>query len=200
MNEVWIIALGIIDFQQTGRFSTYQIIILAILIYAFTYGKQDARRLDRFIQRKILELRGQPVPDDLLAKREEQLYGWAYTKKELKGFAPHILVFLSVQAFFAIKYGLSVEASTLAKMDFAKWGHYQLYGSQIASQIQPGLVSDFNHRCADHNFICNFPKKEIEDSLFFPLNPILYFLYRYFTESGCKECGSACLRVATAST
>lgn len=81
LNEGWIIALGAIDFQQTGKFSTYQIIILAILIYALTYGKQDAKRLDRFVQRKILELRGQPVPDYLLAKPEEQPYGWLIPKK-----------------------------------------------------------------------------------------------------------------------
>ncbi|WP_089970678.1 hypothetical protein [Lihuaxuella thermophila] len=135
LNEGWIIALGVMDFQQTGRFSTYLIIIVAILIYALTYGKQDAKRLDRFVQRKVLELRGQPVPEALRAWRKEQLYGWAHTKKELKGFALHMLVFVTVQVFFALRYGMTVHLGTLAEMDFSRWGDYPLYGSQIASQI-----------------------------------------------------------------
>jgi hypothetical protein len=48
-----IVALGIYYWAKTGEVSTYQFLIAGLIIYAVTIGREDARRLDRWLGAKI---------------------------------------------------------------------------------------------------------------------------------------------------
>ncbi|MBA4493395.1 hypothetical protein ACFO25_13145 [Paenactinomyces guangxiensis] len=136
LNECWIIVLGLLDYMETGKFSTYQVIIVAFIIYAFTYGKKDAQRLDRFVQRKIAEWRGEPVPAHLCKEKEKnKLYGWAHTKKELKALLIHLLVFTAAHIIFVLTFGLSVPVADLLEKAPSQWGSQPLFQSALVSKI-----------------------------------------------------------------
>ena len=46
LDHVVILGLGVWDFGQTGRVSAYTVAIVALLVYAFTFGKRDVKRVD----------------------------------------------------------------------------------------------------------------------------------------------------------
>jgi hypothetical protein len=65
-----ILVLGVVDWLQTGRFSAYQIVVAALLVYALTLGREDARRLDRWLGARVSRLRERHDARKLRAQRE----------------------------------------------------------------------------------------------------------------------------------
>lgn len=59
-------SLGLLIYKQTGKFSSFQIIITIFLIYAFTFGIVDFLRLDRWMRKQIGKIRG----IDLLTEKD----------------------------------------------------------------------------------------------------------------------------------
>ncbi|MGA4720975.1 hypothetical protein [Fictibacillus nanhaiensis] len=110
LNDLWIAAMGYFDYLRTGEFSTYQIIILVVIAYAFLYGKSDFQKLDRFIQRKVAKWRGLPEPELLDSK---PLYGMQHAQQERQNLYKHILLFITVQGIFWLVFGLSDAVSTI---------------------------------------------------------------------------------------
>ena len=53
LDTLGFIALGVWDFVETGRVSAYTLFIVALLGYSVTFGKNDMRRLDRWMARKL---------------------------------------------------------------------------------------------------------------------------------------------------
>jgi hypothetical protein len=53
LDHVVILGLGAWDFAQTGRVSGYTVAILALLAYAFTFGKRDVVGLDAWAKRRF---------------------------------------------------------------------------------------------------------------------------------------------------
>lgn len=45
-------------YQETGEFSTFQVVIVLFLVYACTFGIGDFKKLDRFIKQKVGYWRG----------------------------------------------------------------------------------------------------------------------------------------------
>ena len=104
VNDLWIALLAYFDYQRTGEFSIYQIIIVIIIVYAMTFGKSDFKKLDAFIKRWVAKKRGEPINESL---HPVKLYGKAYALKEWKQFAGHFVVFVLVHIGFAIGVGFS---------------------------------------------------------------------------------------------
>ncbi|MFJ8530538.1 hypothetical protein [Bacillus sp. NPDC094106] len=102
LNEVFILALGAIDYYHTGQFSNFQIITVIILLYALLYGKKDLKKLDIWVQKLVARWRNEPMPI------EEQLKvtGWAYTKQEMGQWSLHLILFTAVHIVFFFMYGL----------------------------------------------------------------------------------------------
>jgi hypothetical protein len=52
-DHVVILGLGAWDFAQTGRVSAYTLAIVALLVYAVTFGKRDVVRVDAWAKRRF---------------------------------------------------------------------------------------------------------------------------------------------------
>ncbi|MBM7666996.1 hypothetical protein JOC25_003523 [Solibacillus kalamii] len=115
LNDLWIALLAYLDYQRTGEFSIYQIIIVIIIVYAMTFGKSDFKKLDAFIKRWVAKKRGEPIDESL---QPVKLYGKAYALHEWKQFAGHFVVFIIVHIGFAIAVGFSDSLQQMALNDF----------------------------------------------------------------------------------
>jgi hypothetical protein len=49
LDTIGILALGVWDFAETGAVSVYTLFIVALIGYSLTFGKNDMRRLDRWM-------------------------------------------------------------------------------------------------------------------------------------------------------
>ncbi|MDR7071408.1 hypothetical protein [Fictibacillus barbaricus] len=104
LNDLWIATMGYFDFMRTGEFSSYQFIILIVIVYALTYGRGDFQKLDGFIQRKVAKWRGLTLPE---TKQKKRLYGFEHAKQERKNMYRHIILFFAVQLLFFFTFGFS---------------------------------------------------------------------------------------------
>lgn len=64
LNLLSFLALGIIDFRETGQFSTFQVVVVVALVYSVTYGPKDMKRLDRYMRLKIARWKGESLPPE----------------------------------------------------------------------------------------------------------------------------------------
>lgn len=104
INDLWIAFLAFIDYQKTGKFSGYQMIIVGIIVYAMTLGKSDFKKLDYFVKKRVAQMKGEPFNN---LDRPKQYYGYAYALIEWKQFTIHLLIFLIAHAGLYIEFGFS---------------------------------------------------------------------------------------------
>ncbi|MBS4220461.1 hypothetical protein KHA96_19340 [Bacillus sp. FJAT-49711] len=103
MFECLDLPIAIMDYVNTGRISFFQITILLVYFYALTFGNQNMQKLDLYIKRKILVLKGKPVSmeDKRLTASLSQL---KYAKAVKQGFAMHVSIFLIVHILLLIEF------------------------------------------------------------------------------------------------
>ena len=53
LDTLGILALGVWDFLESDTVSSYTLFIVAILLYSLTAGRDDLRKLDRWVARRI---------------------------------------------------------------------------------------------------------------------------------------------------
>jgi drug/metabolite transporter (DMT)-like permease len=53
IDTLGILALGVWDFAASGKVSGYTIFIAALIGYSLTYGKQDMKKLDRWMAARL---------------------------------------------------------------------------------------------------------------------------------------------------
>lgn len=104
VNDLWIAFLAYIDYQRTGVFSNYQIIILIIIIYALTFGNSDFKKLDVYIKRKVSEMKGEPLDQFEVSPK---IYGLNYAVSQWKNFLLHLILFIILHLVFYLMFDLS---------------------------------------------------------------------------------------------
>lgn len=52
ISDLWLLILAVIVYLKTGEIDTFQIIILLALIYGFTEGKKDLKKLDIYFEKR----------------------------------------------------------------------------------------------------------------------------------------------------
>ncbi|WP_221566796.1 hypothetical protein [Alkalihalobacillus sp. TS-13] len=133
VSDIWLLMIGIIDYRNTGEFDTFQVVITAFLIYALTFGKNDFKKLDRFIKRTIKKLKGEPLePEDF----SEQQYGMKHAVHQLKGLVIHVLLYAAV---------IFVLSLNMPFRDFSTLFSSEGTGDTIDNLVRNGL---FEHRVA----------------------------------------------------
>ena len=60
LDTAGIVALGVWDYVESGTVSSYTLFVVAIVIYGLTAGRDDLRRLDRWMARKLRPSRRVP--------------------------------------------------------------------------------------------------------------------------------------------
>ncbi|MCR2823504.1 hypothetical protein [Lederbergia panacisoli] len=103
MFECLDLPIAIMDYVNTGRISFFQITILVVYFYALTFGNRNIQKLDLYIKRKILDLKGKPVPieDKRLTSNIMQIN---YAKSVKQGFLMHVSVFLIIHILLLIEF------------------------------------------------------------------------------------------------
>lgn len=116
--------LGLYVYRQTGEISTFQIIIIIFIIYAFTFGILDFIKLDRWMRKKIGKLRGVELLTakdyEIIEKNKNPKY---IAKKYRISSYIHFILFITAQA---VLWGMGTESLAEIKMylsDFSWLGH-----------------------------------------------------------------------------
>ncbi|MGW9128855.1 hypothetical protein ACWGPW_28325 [Paenibacillus chitinolyticus] len=104
LSDLWMAAIGYLDYRRTGQFETFQPVILIFLAYALFFGRGDLRKLDAFIAGKTAKWRG--VPENELPPPELKLTGAAHTCRELRNFSVHFILYAAVTAVLIVTYGI----------------------------------------------------------------------------------------------
>ncbi|RRN69518.1 hypothetical protein EI200_16445 [Peribacillus simplex] len=120
INDLWIATMGFMDYLKTGEFRSYQVIILIFIIYAFTYGKSDFRKLDAFVQKKVAKLKGEEIP---VMDQRRELYGRERAQSEWKQFLGHLLIYAIVHIVLIFVFGLSKQVGDINSLNqlFSIW-------------------------------------------------------------------------------
>lgn len=98
--------LAWVIYQETGEISTFQIIVVIFIVYAFTFGISDFKKLDRWIKKQV----GRWKNEELLTDKDKHVMGQennpAYiARKNRRSWYCHLAVFAAVHYFFWIVYG-----------------------------------------------------------------------------------------------
>lgn len=116
LNLLCFLALGIIDYRETGQFSTFQLVVVAALIYSVTYGPKDLKRLDRYIRVTMARWKGETLSPEEEAspqkEREEEgkrEYGRPHARRQRRSWYLHLILFLSAHLLFAFIFGWKSE-------------------------------------------------------------------------------------------
>ncbi|USG66576.1 hypothetical protein NDK47_04555 [Brevibacillus ruminantium] len=111
LNDLWIATLGFFDYLQTGQFSSYQIIVVVLFLYAITYGKSDFKKLDYYVQIKVAKWKGLPAPD---IEAPKKLVGREHAKRERSNLYVHLSVYVAAHLVFFFLVGLSPRVYEMA--------------------------------------------------------------------------------------
>ena len=111
LNLLSFLALGIIDFRETGQFSTFQVVVVVALVYSVTYESQrhETSGSVHETQNRPLE-RGKPPsgrrsPPAEREKEEKKKYGRLHAREQRRGWYLHLLLFLIAHFVFATLFG-----------------------------------------------------------------------------------------------
>lgn len=104
LSDLWLLALGVLDYIETGSIDAFQIVIVVVLIYVFTAGKSDLQKLDRMIKRKF-EKRKNPSLNNEINSHNNTIDVFKERKKEIKRLGLHLTIYLVVMGIFMLLYG-----------------------------------------------------------------------------------------------
>lgn len=112
--ELFILALGVLDLRESGQISTFQIVSVAALIYAFTLGRRDIKRVDNYLKVKVRSWKSKgatpaPVPATTVAPSAgspaaalPEEFDWEHTRKERRDWYGHVALFAVGQMVFFV--------------------------------------------------------------------------------------------------
>lgn len=87
--------LAYIVYQQTGEFTTFQIVIVIFIVYAGTFGINDFKKMDRYVKDKVGKWKG----IDLLTEKDRDMMAYlkdpkVIARKARYWFYAHTVIFL----------------------------------------------------------------------------------------------------------
>jgi len=137
LSDLWLLALGVLDYIETGSIDAFQIVIVVVLIYVFTAGKSDLQKLDRMIKRKF-EKRKNPSLNNEINSHNNTIDVFKERKKEIKRLGLHLTIYLVVMGIFMLLYGfksldLSSEKNLVDKIVYLIGNGF--FNNELASKI-----------------------------------------------------------------
>lgn len=104
---MWLLSIGVLDYMRTGNFDTFQIVIIVAVVYAFTYGKKDIKKLDHFVYQMTTKWKGKRFSEHEAQPEQSKQYGMHYTVKQLKDFCVHLLIYTVVMVSLVVFFDLN---------------------------------------------------------------------------------------------
>lgn len=102
LDNLFILALGVLDYLSTGEFASYQLVIAAVLIYGLTFGKGDMKRLDAYLKKRVARWKGR-APLESSSRGATNSSDRDKAKRERQGWYKHLALFVFGQGMlFAI--------------------------------------------------------------------------------------------------
>src|SRR5699024_1074951 len=95
LSDLWLLALGVLDYIETGSIDALQIVLVVVLIYVFTAGKSDLQILDRMIKRKFEKRKTQSLNNEINS-HNNTIDVIKERKKKNKRFSLHITIYLTI--------------------------------------------------------------------------------------------------------
>src|SRR5699024_9840119 len=137
LSDLCLLALGVLDYIETGSIDAFQIVIVVVLIYVFTAGKSDLQKLDRMIKRKF-EKRKNPSLNNEINSHNNTIDVFKERKKEIKILGLHLTIYLVVMGIFMLLYGfksldLSSEKNLVDKIVYLIGNGF--FNNELASKI-----------------------------------------------------------------
>lgn len=118
--------LGWIDYKSTGEFSIFQFIIVITVIYAITAGVSDFRRLDAYIQRKVVKWKGEAELE--ISVKSPPKYGCEHARHERYGWYMHVVMFVVAQIAFFYLFG------TRDQFSVDEWFAFEFYRTWLEDE------------------------------------------------------------------
>ncbi|MGE7543617.1 hypothetical protein [Sporosarcina sp. FSL K6-3508] len=116
--------LGLYVYRQTGEISTFQIVIIIFIIYAFTFGITDFIKLDRWMRKKVGKLRGVELLTDKDYEIIERNSNPKYIAKKYRVSSYiHLVLFITVQAILWVIGTESLAEIKMYLSDFSWLGN-----------------------------------------------------------------------------
>ncbi|HLR70918.1 MAG TPA: hypothetical protein VK085_05760 [Pseudogracilibacillus sp.] len=98
--------LAFLVYQHTGEIETFQVVIIIFVIYAFTFGIADFKRLDRYIKDKVGKWRGVELLTEEDKRKMERLKDPKVIARNYRlWWYGHTFVFVLAHLFFWMNYG-----------------------------------------------------------------------------------------------
>ncbi|GAA0459836.1 hypothetical protein [Alkalibacillus silvisoli] len=93
--------LGVVIYQETGEFQTFQLVVLIFVIYALTFGINDFRKLDRWMRKKF----GSWREVEMLTEKDYEIMNRQKDPKYIakvnrRSAMIHLTIFVVVQGIF----------------------------------------------------------------------------------------------------
>lgn len=127
--------LAVFIYQQIGEISTLQVVIIIFVIYAFTFGIADFKKLDRFIKRKVGEFRGVNLLTEADVRQMEREKDYKYiARKNRIWWYTHAFVFVIVHYLFWIYDGNHAHDLMYYLSDFSWWKDSDVSRSPFQSE------------------------------------------------------------------
>jgi|SRR5690625_1664969 len=138
LSDLWLLALGVLDYIKTGSIDAFQIVIVVALIYAFTAGKSDLQKLDRMIKRKFEKRKENPSLKNENNSHNNTVDVFKERKKEIKRLGLHLTIYLVVMGIFMLLYDfksldLSSEKNIVDKIVYLIGNGF--FNNELASNI-----------------------------------------------------------------
>ena len=128
--------LALVVYNQTGKIETFQVVIMIFIVYAFTFGITDFKKLDRYIKDKVGKWRG----IDLLTEKDKRVMERLKDPKVIARnyriwWYVHTGIFVSAHWFFWIKYGNDAKPLLHYMTDFSWFDAASLEQSPYTNEM-----------------------------------------------------------------
>lgn len=128
--------LALFIYQQTGEISKLQIVIAIFVVYAFTFGIADFKKLDRYIKQKVGNWKGvNLLTENDRRKIEHAKDPKVIARKSRVWWYTHAFIFVVAHYIFWKNYGDHTHNLMYYLSDLSWWGEESLSNSPFVNEM-----------------------------------------------------------------
>ena len=127
--------LALLIYRSTGEISTFQIVIALFIVYAFTFGINDFKKLDRYIKGKVGKWRGiNLLTEEDMRKMEQAKDPKVIAFRNRRWWYIHALTFVIGHYLFWLYFGNHDHDLIYYLEDLSWWGSEDITNSAFRNE------------------------------------------------------------------